>query len=482
MTTLSSTNFANRPNQSWIDRETVVPVLIGLLLATFMHVLLLPSVTDAILNKPREADATLPNVSKAADEKPELPTAEPEKAAEPTPPPKKNDVELGADNAPKRVTVAWISHDDFQELIAPKSNVIQPAVQQTAPPVKEAPAEIKATPPAPRPTPAVQPELAVATPPPMPTALLPLPAKKIEAEADVPLTQTPARQEQAEGPDDPEGKPAEQVEASTPQPTPEGAPQKLEKAELPEPINPRQSEAGMQTALNTTEISTVVQPEATGPEEESEAPPITQVPAKAENPQPADPTNLKPLEAKEPIGEKLPAVKQTGSDQTAENPPTTNQTPTPSKQTPKERQTVNRPRVTPSPPSRPTSAALSDKEAQPYILDEKKLKGKIGGVLVSEGIEIKTVLPDISPVTMSFLFVPGDRSNRALSAPTVPKVLIIFGTDGKVLDAKIVKTSGFTNIDAPILSSLYKWRASGELLTRRNRPVYLRIDYHVQVR
>ena len=53
--------------------------------------------------------------------------------AEPEPPP------LGKDDAPTRLTVAWISHEAFEELQAPESRTIQPAVQSKVDPTPDSP-------------------------------------------------------------------------------------------------------------------------------------------------------------------------------------------------------------------------------------------------------------------------------------------------------------------------------------------------------
>ena len=55
-------------------------------------------------------------------------------------------VVLGKDDETDRLTVAWISHEDFVKMQAPKHKVIQPAVQTKADPVANAPIEYDPTP------------------------------------------------------------------------------------------------------------------------------------------------------------------------------------------------------------------------------------------------------------------------------------------------------------------------------------------------
>lgn len=78
----------------------------------------------------------------------------------------------------------------------------------------------------------------------------------------------------------------------------------------------------------------------------------------------------------------------------------------------------------------------------------------LGGVLVSDGIEIKTV-----------------RANLHISAyytaiPRNPVANIVFDHTGQVIRAELSVTSGFADIDGPVLNSLYLWRATGQRISR----------------
>ena len=86
-------------------------------------------------------------------------------------PREEEEVELGRDDEPERLTVAWIAHDDFQDLLARQSVTHQPAVQAQADPTPGAPLE-------------PEPDGAAATPPPAaPPLTSPVPPSITEAPA-----------------------------------------------------------------------------------------------------------------------------------------------------------------------------------------------------------------------------------------------------------------------------------------------------------
>ena len=134
------------------------------------------------------------------------------------------------------------------------------------------------------------------------------------------------------------------------------------------------------------------------------------------------------------------------------------------------------PRPTPSPPSpptqtaatdeptegdKPTSIPRSDREADPTrLLDSDQVVP--GGVLVGPGLEVKTFRPRFSAAAQ-------------LTVPRNPTAVITFDPDGTVLDAQLPVSTGFSNVDAPILASLYRWQATGDRLTRMQAPFQVRI-------
>ena len=101
--------------------------------------------------------------------------------------------------------------------------------------------------------------------------------------------------------------------------------------------------------------------------------------------------------------------------------------------------------------AKPTSAALTDREASPSVtIDGGRLRP--GRVVVGKGIEIKTVAPRFG------------IASRLSAVPDNPRVLVVFNRKGRVIEARLIRSSGHAGVDGPILSSLYRWRATGDLL------------------
>ena len=80
----------------------------------------------------------------------------------------------------------------------------------------------------------------------------------------------------------------------------------------------------------------------------------------------------------------------------------------------------------------------------------------MGGTLVDEGLEVKTALPEHSVIGQFVL-------------PRNPLVRVTFSSEGRVLDARFVRSTGTDTWDSPVLASLYRWRATGERLKRSSR-------------
>ena len=96
---------------------------------------------------------------------------------------------------------------------------------------------------------------------------------------------------------------------------------------------------------------------------------------------------------------------------------------------------------------KPTAAPRSDRESSASTLEVDRTEIKPGRVLTSDGIEIKTVQPRFSVVT------------QVSTLPNNPVARIVFNPrDGSVIDVTLVRSSGYPNVDGPVLASLYKWR------------------------
>lgn len=106
---------------------------------------------------------------------------------------------------------------------------------------------------------------------------------------------------------------------------------------------------------------------------------------------------------------------------------------------------------------KPTSAPRDDREADPTrLIDAGAVRP--GAVLVAPGLEIKTFRPRFSAVAR-------------LAVPRNPTAHITFDTDGTVIDASLSPGTGFENVDAPILASLYRWKAQGERIDNATEPL-----------
>lgn len=87
-----------------------------------------------------------------------------------------------------------------------------------------------------------------------------------------------------------------------------------------------------------------------------------------------------------------------------------------------------------------------------------------GSVITGPGVEIATVAPPLSLITR--LSVPVRQVT----------VKVKFAPDGSVDEAQIVQSSGDPGVDAPVLASLYQWRASGKRFEALEGPLVLRIS------
>lgn len=106
-----------------------------------------------------------------------------------------------------------------------------------------------------------------------------------------------------------------------------------------------------------------------------------------------------------------------------------------------------------------TSLPKSDREAPPVSLSPEPIKLRPGTVLTGEGIEIRTVMPRLSVIA------------QVTSLPANPEVKVTFARSGKVVNAEMLRSTGYPNWDGPIISSLYLWTVKGERFERINGPV-----------
>lgn len=334
------------------DRVSVEPLIVGIAIAVLLHALALP-VMVLLRREPMASDLG------RAQPAPKMDWIQP---AQPK-------IEIGRDDAPRRATVAWIPHDAFEELIAPKAETLQPVLQTKVDPVEQAKIVPDPTPPAPQPQPMVD------------QTLLPPPVAEAVA---------------------PEAQPKQ--------------PEAVEMEQKPQPSQP-------------PTISVIPAP----PSEKPDMPPAQEQVEPVEPKPPVEVTQPKPVETK-----------------------------------PEPQPQETRPQPQPANPAtmagNPTAAPRSEAESPPTTIDGQTFKVKPGKVLVSKGIEINTAIPDIGTVTAVSVW------------PANPKAKLEFGPDGKVVRATLVRSTGYPGYDTPIVASLYRWNAKGEMLQLRNRPFVIYVD------
>jgi len=129
------------------------------------------------------------------------------------------------------------------------------------------------------------------------------------------------------------------------------------------------------------------------------------------------------------------------------------------------------PAPTPAEPTRPESAPppatanaggsraepglLADDESVPTSLKDP-IAVRPGKVLARKGLNIRTSHPRFTATTL------------ALTQPRNPLVRITFGRNGKVQKAEFVEghSTGYPDVDKPLLDSLHRWVARGEQLAK----------------
>lgn len=401
----------------------------------------------------------------------------------------RKEVELGKDDEIERLTIAWIPHEDFVKMRAPESEVIQPAVQTKVAHDPRAPVEYDPTPPQPT------------SPSP------PRPAMRRAQQPAEPRDGKPAGQVQAKSPN---AKPREVVKASdsqspqvvadraldkpaarstvnrqspkvmvqppakTAKPLP-GQPVDQRNEDLPRVAGVDADRAGPPSAQDSDRRDTRRRTESKGPESR-DAKPTNQLAAVAVNPVvdglPAmqQPTVNEPIETVEPGIRPRVEVDESNPQGAAANNPSSNEQQqmaenpgeSEASQQAKAARTGRQDRDQPPAPqnreSRPTAVPRVEKQA-PLFDRDKALEVRPGRVLTGNGIEIQTVLPQIGIVARSVMYPSRN-----------PRVAVRFNAEGEVTKVTVVQTAGNSSWDIPIVASVYRWRATGENLRKRNRP------------
>jgi hypothetical protein len=173
-------------------------------------------------------------------------------------------------------------------------------------------------------------------------------------------------------------------------------------------------------------------PPAEGPEDPAppEAPQGEEAPTEPSpaEPSPAEPTPDEPTPA-EPAPTAPPGAPQTGD-------------PTPAAPGP--------PRPT---PPQPGDAADRESDAFSVITVPPEL-WRNGRPLAMRGLEIQTRRPVLPLLT------------QLTTRPQHPVAELRFNREGRVVRATLLSSTGYETVDGPILDSLFRWRARGEVLLR----------------
>lgn len=335
----------------------------------------------------------------------------------------------GIDDATSKERV-WIGYKDETEHVAYAASVDQSAMTPDDPGMRGE--EQSVAPPSPavaagEPLPLAPETIRVQAPPDQPAAE-PASEEKPKTpdaapEVNAPAPEVPDPQEQTKAPAPPPPAPAEPREVdekakpvSDPVPpapvvtvAPEATPKDAPEREQPKAEEPAKETDEPKTEEAPTPPSPRV-PESKAHEKESESP--------APTPPPAAPETAEPAESK------------------SKSPP---------------------PATTPEQGAKPTPVPAGDPgEKADKEADATSIKQAVvyhnGRVRAGEGVDIKTVRPEFSSFTV------------LTAIPRAPVVEISFTTKGKVKSVRMLQSSGYKDVDEPILNAVWAWTAKGKKL------------------
>lgn len=435
------------------DRHPNLPLLAGVVVSLMLHgTLLAPKLQQMLseghdgVDRTRRADFSVEKEM----EKRQARTDE-EKQAE-----QEELMKLGIEDGTTQSTMTWIGYNEYQQHLARLSEVDQAAFRDTdqggqpmpqareAPPmVPQVPTPAEAAPPAPD----AQAAVAAEPSPPQP--------------AQPPRPQSPAPQPPAQRPPEP----ARPVEPPPP------SPERRETQASPPPppktaateATPPDPKAIQIPESKTTQVEPTIQPVDKAPENPSDQPPPPDAKdlkdAKDIKADPSPPTQAAPQPPKPPAPPADP------SQQAPPQPPSPPQQPSPPTQAaPGKTQPSASPATGPSPdpsarpgakPGPKADGDLSDRESDATsTVNVPPSQWRTGKPLAAKGLKVLTKRPVFDELT------------SVTTAPRAPLALIEFDREGTAVNCTLVESSGFPNVDQPILDSLYGWRAVGKQLEK----------------
>lgn len=166
-----------------------------------------------------------------------------------------------------------------------------------------------------------------------------------------------------------------------------------------------------------------------------------------------------------------PPTASTVTEPTPDRPPSPDAPSTPDRPTPSPAEP--QPDTTPTPPqppataaSNPTSAPRTEEDLDAAHRAIDSLRIAPGQVRTGPGIEITTARPEIG-VPARFL---------AMGLTHNPVASLVFNHDGEVINVTWKKPTGIENLDAPLLASLYRWKARGRQINDMDKGDTLTIE------
>ncbi len=163
-------------------------------------------------------------------------------------------------------------------------------------------------------------------------------------------------------------------------------------------------------------------------------------------PDPAPPSPT-PAETDTPAEQPTPSPQESPQRETPPTPPS------PPPAAPKEGDPAP---AAPGPPrdAPPKAGDAAEKESDAFsAIDVPPELWKLGKPLAMKGLEIRTRRPTLPLLT------------QLTTRPRDPVVELRFHRNGRVVQAQLLSSTGFPQVDGPILDALYAWTAKGEVLS-----------------
>lgn len=382
------------------------------------------------------------------------------------------EIQLGDPDRPERIVVQWIQHDRLEEHVARMSRTVQPAIQDQADPVPDAPLINDPKPPAI----ATKPDLAAGDPsspdrPADPTHqqdAKPQPTTPDATQTDVaprpqdPSSQANPRIDGLPGSDGTVNPQRDGIERPVPPTYPQPIDPNPDKQDTPTP-NPgeRRVESPAdpnapdtdRTTDSETQADRASDTDSNNPNDNDAQDPAERT-DETESTEPTDNPDTKDPSPEDGQGD----ADEREADTSTTNNPSDDKTPKPDGQ-------QGNP-ANPNEPQTPTRAPRDPSEAVPTNIKEVEVALQEGRVLVGKGIKVTTKLP-----------IPPGTGSRTLAVPRNARVRVTFTRDGKVHDAKVIRSTTYADWDQAIESSLYRWSAKGEAVDKAEPYIVIEWNY-----